>query len=314
MLRYAARRVALAALILCLAMVALFCMIYLIPGDPASIALGPRATAEIKDALRAKMGLDQPILLQLVRFGGNVLRGDLGIDVWTNRDVGQVVLESLPYTLALVLLGIGWAFLAAVPLGCYAAIHRDTWVDRVLGVLSISTIAIPPFVVALYSILIFAVALKWFPSIGAGRSGDIGSQLYHLVLPVFSLGLGWVGYLARLVRASMLEVLGQPYIRTARAYGIPRRKIIFHYALKVAILPSVAVLGVAVGFLLSGAVFAEIVFSRPGIGKLIYDAVITRNYPVVMGAVLVTTGLFTLATLISDLLSAWLDPRIRHAL
>jgi peptide/nickel transport system permease protein len=260
------------------------------------------------------MGLDKPVPLQLADFLVNVARGDLGVDVWTNRGVSQVIGDSLPFTFALVAAGIGWAMLAGIPLGCYAAVHRNSWLDHLLGVISIGTIAVPPFVVALYTVLVFAVALRWFPSIGAGEPGDLGDQLYHLVLPAFSLGLGWVGYLARLVRASMLEVLGQAHIRTARAFGLPRRKIIFHYALKIAILPTVAVLGVGVGYLLSGAVFAEIVFSRPGLGKLIYDSVITRNYPVVMGTVLVTTGLFAAATLIADLLAAWLDPRIRYAL
>jgi peptide/nickel transport system permease protein len=155
------------------------------------------------------------------------------------------------------------------------------------------------------------VELNWFPAIGAGERGDLGDQLAHLVLPSFAIGLGWVGYLARLVRASMLEVLGENHIRTARAYGLPERRIVFRYALRLAVLPTVALLGVGIGHLLSGAVFAEIVFARPGAGKLVFDAVVTRNFPVVSGAVLVTTALFTLCTLAADLLIAWLDPRVR---
>ena len=173
-------------------------------------------------------------------------------------------------------------------LGCFSATHRGSWLDRAIGVLSVSAIAVPSFVVALYSLLVFAVALRWLPAIGAGEAGDLGDQLRHLVLPAFAIGLGWVGYIARLVRASMLEVMGENYIRTARAFGLPERRIVYRYALTVAILPTVALLGVGIGNLLSGAVFAEIVFARPGIGKLIYDSVLNRNYPVVMGAVLVT--------------------------
>ncbi len=158
------------------------------------------------------------------------------------------------------------------------------------------------------------MALRWLPAIGAGEPGDPVDQFRHLLLPSLAIGLGWVGYLARLVRASMLEVLGENYIRTARAFGLPDHVIVFRYALKLAILPTVTLLGVGVGNLLSGAVFAEIVFARPGIGKLIFDAVITRNYPVVMGSVLVTIGLFVMATLIADLFTAWLDPRVRASL
>ena len=175
-------------------------------------------------------------------------------------------------------------------------------------------IAVPSFVVSLYSLLIFAVMLKVLPAIGAGEPGDLLDQAEHLILPSFALGLGWVGYIARLVRASMLEVMGENYIRSARSYGLLERTVIYSYALKVAILPTVTLLGVGIGNLLSGALFAEIVFARPGIGKLIYDMVITRNYPVVQGAVLVTTALFVLCAMIADLVNASLDPRVRASL
>ena len=180
--------------------------------------------------------------------------------------------------------------------------------------ITVGAIAVPSFVVALYTLLLFAVWLRWLPAIGAGEPGDLGDQLRHLILPAFAIGLGWVGYLARLVRASMLEVMGEPFIRTARAFGLPQRMITYRYALKIAILPTVTLLGVGIGNLLSGAVFAEIVFARPGIGKLIYDMALTRNYPVVQGAVLVTTILFVLCALLADLLIAWLDPRVRASL
>ncbi len=311
---YTLRRVGLAVLIISVAMALLFGMIYLVPGDPASIALGPRATPEMKEALRVKMGLDQPIPVQFFNFFKNVLQGDLGIDVWSNRSVTVIVLEQLPHTLALTSLGIGWAIVLGIPMGCYSAIRRNSVLDKVAGIFSVSVIAIPSFVVAIYSLLVFAVALRWLPAIGAGEPGDPIDQLRHLLLPALAIGLGWVGYLARLVRASMLEVLGENYIRTARAFGLPEHLIVFRYALKLAILPTVTLLGVSIGNLLSGAVFAEIVFARPGIGKLIFDAVITRNYPVVMGSVLVTIGLFVMATLIADLVAAWLDPRVRASL
>ena len=218
--------------------------------------------------------------------------------------VAAIILGAMPHTLALTALGLGWSVALGIVLGCFSATHRGSWLDRAIGVVSVSAIAVPSFVVALYSLLVFAVAPRWLPAIGAGEAGDLGDQLRHLVLPAFAIGLGWVGYIARLVRASMLEVMGENYIRTARAFGLPERRIVYRYALTVAILPTVALLGVGIGNLLSGAVFAEIVFARPGIGKLIYDSVLNRNYPVVMGAVLVTTMLYVLATLIADLLAA----------
>jgi len=310
---YAMKRVGLAAVIVVVAVTLLYAMIHAVPGDPASVILGPRATPELKAALRTKMGLDEPFVVQVITFFGDVLRGDLGTDVFTNRAVSRTVFEQLPHTVILILGAMLWAVAIGVPLGCYSAIRRNTLIDKVTGVLSVSVIAVPSFVVALYALLVFAVWLQWFPAIGAGEPGNLASRVSHLVLPAFAIGLGWVGYLARLVRASMLEVLGENHVRTARAFGLPERTIVFRYALRLAILPTITLLGVSIGYLLSGAVFAEIVFARPGIGKLIYDSVITRNYPIVMGAVLVTTVLFVVSTTIADLVNAALDPRVRQS-
>ncbi len=297
-----------------LAVSLLFCMIHMVPGDPARILLGPRATPELIESMSIQMGLDQPLPMQIARFFGNILRGDLGMDVITNRPVATIVFGQLPYTLWLIFSALLFAMLIGIPLGCYSAIHRNSLVDRITGVISVACITAPAFVVALYSLLIFAVTLQWFPAVGAGEKGDFWDQAAHLVMPAFAIGLSWIGYLSRLVRASMLEVLGENHIRTARAYGLPERTIVFQYALKLAVLPTVTVIGVGMGFLLSAALFTEIVFARPGIGKLIFDSITTRNYPVVMGSVLVSTILFVASTTISDLTNAWLDPRIRKSL
>lgn len=314
MLLYALKRAALSILIVVFAVTLLFTMIHLVPGDPVSIMLGPRATPEMKEALNARMGLDQPFVIQIVTFFGNLLRGDLGVDVFSNRPVSQIVLEQLPFTLELIAVAILWSALLGTLLGCFSAIRRNSIGDRILGVVSVSCIAIPSFLVALYALLIFAVGLKWFPAIGAGEPGDIGSRISHLVLPALAIGLGWVGYISRLVRASMLEVLGETHIRTARAFGLPERMITYRYALRLAILPTITVLGVGIGLLLSASVFVEIVFARPGIGKLIVDSITTRNYPVVMGSVLVSTILFVCSTTLSDFINALLDPRLRSNL
>ena len=311
MLIYTVKRIGLALLIVLVAMVMLFGMIYLVPGDPASIALGPRATPEMKAALTARMGLDQPIPVQLFNFISGVLTGDLGVDVWSNRSVATIILEALPHTLALTALGLGWSVTprhrARLLLGDPSRQLDRSRDRRDLGQRDRRALLRRR---ALLADRVRGRA-QWLPAIGAGQAGDLGDQLRHLILPAFAIGIGWVGYIARLVRASMLEVMGENFIRTARAFGLPERRIVYRYALTVAILPTVALLGVGIGNLLSGAVFAEIVFARPGIGKLIYDLVLNRNYPVVMGAVLVTTILYVLATLIADLLAALLDPRVR---
>lgn len=311
MLSFVARRLGLSLLIVALAVSLLFAMIHMIPGDPASVLLGPRATPELRAELGERMGLDQPVVVQLGRFLGNAARGNLGEDVFSNRPVADIVFEQLPFTLMLVVAAIGSATLIGVPLGCLSAIRRNSWLDRVTGVLSVAFIAVPSFVVALYALLFFSVRLRWFPAIGAGEPGNWLSMIRHLVLPALALGLGWVGYIARLVRASMLEVMEENHIRTARAFGLPERVVIGRYALRIAILPTVTILGLGIGTMLSGALFAEIIFSRPGIGKLLHESVMTRNYPVVMGAVLVTTIFFVAATFVSDVINAILDPRLR---
>lgn len=311
MLIYAFQRLGLSVAICFTSVCLLFSAIHLIPGDPVSIILGPRATPEIRDRLVQAMGLDLPLPVQLMKFLGRIAVGDLGIDPWTQRSVGSIVMENIPYTLALIGAGLGWSALVGIPLGCYSALRRGSWVDRVTGVLSISAISIPSFIVAIYALLLFAIQLGWFPVIGAGEPGNPGDQLWHLVLPSFAIGLGWVGYLSRIVRASMLEVMNENHVRTARAFGLSEYTIAVHYALRIAIVPTVTLLSLALGSLLSSAVFVENIFARPGIGKLIVDAANVHNYPIVQGAVLTTVALFAIAMPVADLIVAWLDPRVR---
>jgi peptide/nickel transport system permease protein len=224
MIFYVFHRLALAVVIVAVALAMLFGMMHIVPGDPASIALGPRATPDMVEEFRRRMGMDKPVPMQFLLFFLTVLRGDLGRDVFSNQPVLELVLQQLPHSMALAGLGLGWAMLLGIPLGCFSAIKRGSWLDRLTGVVSVSAIAIPSFVVALYAMLVFAVWLRWFPAIGAGRSGQLGEQLWYLALPAFSIGLGWVGYLARLVRASMLETLG-PVAKLPR-HGSPRGEIV----------------------------------------------------------------------------------------
>ena len=311
---YLFKRLALSVVIVLLAILVLFSMLHLIPGDPVSIALGPRATPEVQAAYAAKMHLDRPVVVQFLIFIGHVLQGDLGNDVFSGRSVTLTLAEQLPFTLILAVTALGWSALVGIPLGCFSAVRPNTWLDRLTGLLSVGTIAVPSFLVSIWSILVFAIGLRWLPVIGAGDEGDIVDQLRHLVLPAFAVGLGWVGYLARMVRASMLEVMSENHVRAARAFGLRNRTIVFHYALKVAVLPTITLVGIGFGGLLSGAVFAEIIFSRPGIGKIIYDMVLARNFPVVQGAVLATIALYVFVTVLADLAVAALDPRVRDSL
>ncbi|WP_297769501.1 ABC transporter permease [uncultured Roseovarius sp.] len=313
MLSYLAKRLTLSLIVVALVLLLLFGMLYMIPGNPAILALGTRATPEAIAEYSARMRLDEPVVMQFLIFVGNAFHGDLGTDVFSGRPVTEVIGERVGFSMALIFSGMGWAILLGIPLGCLAAVRPNSWIDRVTGVFSVGTIAIPSFLVSIWAILIFAIQLGWLPAIGAGEPGDIGDQLSHLILPAFAIGLGWVGYLARMVRASMLEVLSEPYIRSARAFGLPPRKVT-GYALQVAILPTITVIGMGFGGLISAAVFAEIIFARPGVGKMIFDAVSDRNFPILQGGVLLATGFYILVVLLSDLLIAWFDPRVRQSL
>ena len=190
-------------------MLALFALLHLMPGDPASIALGPRATPEIRARYAEKMHLAEPVLVQLGVFAGQILRGDLGEDLFSGRPVTGIVLADLRRTLVLAVVGLGWSATLGIGLGCLSAVRPNSWLDRITGVIAVGTIAIPSFLVSIWSLLIFAIWLRWLPVIGAGEPGDYRDQAYHLILPSFAVGMGWVGYLARIVRASMLEVLGE---------------------------------------------------------------------------------------------------------
>lgn len=311
---YILKRLGLSAAVILTVLIVLFSLLRLIPGNPVTIALGPQATPEAVARYTDKMNLDQPVLTQFATYAGNVVTGDLGEDIFTGRKVSTIVGEQIGYSLTLMVAAMAWAMVLGIPLGCLAAVRPNTWLDRITGVLSVGTIAIPSFLMAIWALLIFSVQLRLLPAMGAGETGNRADQALHLILPAFAVGLGWVGYLARMVRASMLEVLGEPFVRSARAFGLSPRRVVFGYALPVAILPTITLIGMGFGGLISSAVFAEIIFARPGVGKLIFDSVQARNFPIVQGAVVVTTALYILVVLMSDLLVSWIDPRVRSTL
>jgi peptide/nickel transport system permease protein len=242
-----------------------------------------------------------------------VLNGNLGSDIISGRSVTSMISEVLPYTLTLTFVAIGIAVMTGVPMGIFAATHRGSIIDNVMAFMSVAFIAVPGFVIAIFLLLLFSIWLDWLPVLGVSKTGDFWDEVQRMVLPSVALALGWVGFIARLVRTSMLEVMGENYIRTSRAYGLSDRMITYKYALKNACIPTIAILGMGIGRLLGGAVLIEIVFARPGLGRLIYGAISDRNYPVVQGAVLVVVVIFVLVNLLVDLSYSAIDPRIRHA-
>ena len=286
-------------------------LVHIVPGDAAKTLLGPRAKPELVERVRAAMDLDKPAHIQVINFVNNVAHGSLGTDVFTGRSINELVGSALPHTIILAISSLGLAVIVGVPLGVFSATHPSSWADRLTTMVSVSFITVPSYVAGLFLLLIFAVRLRALPAIGLGQEGDVVDYLRHLILPSIALALSWVGYLARLVRASLLEVLNEDYIRAARASGLSQRLILYKYALKNAVIPTIAVLGVGIGNLMGGAVFVEIIFARPGMGSLINTAIQTRNYPVVRAGVLVVAVLFILSNLLADLAYTYLDPRIR---
>ncbi len=308
---YLIKRFLMTLLVLVLVTVYLTLIVHIVPGDPAKSLLGPRANPERIAKIRAAMNLDKPILMQLGLALWSLVRLDFGTDLFTGRSISELIVAALPHTLILAWSSLSLAVLIGIPLGVYSATHPDSWLDRFTAIISISFITVPSYVGGLFLLLIFAVQFQIMPAIGLGEEGNVLDYIKHLILPATALAITWVGYLARLVRASLLEVLNQTYIRAEMAAGIPQRKIYYKYALKNAIIPTVAVLGVGIGKLMAGAVFVELIFTRPGMGTLLYNAIQARNYPIVRAGVLTVAFLFVAANLLADVIYTYLDPRIQ---
>ncbi len=309
--KYIAKRLVLLIFTLMGVMIILFGMIYLIPGDPAVIMLHQRVNPESKALIIHRLGLDQPMLIRFGRYFWGVLHGDFGVYVMTNRAVLPELLRVLPYTLGLATFAMGISIIIGVTLGILAAFYKDTLFDHIVTVLSTAAVSMVDYVAALILLLIFAVKLDWFPSLGIGERGNIIDQLYHLILPAFALAISWVGYIERLVRESLGEVLSSDYIKTARLFGIPKSSIVYKYALRNAAKAVVTVVGVGWGVMLGGAVFIEIIFNRLGLGKSIIQALYSREYFAAQGGILVIVILFVGVVIITDIICAYIDPRIR---
>lgn len=306
MLGYTVRRLLLAVFVLWGVATVVFVIVRMVPADPAVLIAGDSATAEQLAALRKQMGLDLPLIVQYLQFLGQAVTGDFGNSYRQNQPAMALIAQVLPNTALLALLACLLALVVSLPLGLLAALRAGKFSDRAVSVGSILVQALPGFWVGVVLILVFSRALQWLPSSGL-------SNAQSLILPTIVLALPFVAILTRLTRSGLLEVIGEGYINTARAKGLPERTVIFPHAIRNALIPIVTVVGLEFGTLLGGAVITETVFSFPGIGRLLVSAILARDYNVVQACVVVIAAAFVIINLVVDLVYAYLDPRVRLA-
>ncbi|MCC6166005.1 MAG: ABC transporter permease [Caldilineaceae bacterium] len=311
MLVYIVRRLLLSAPTLLAVLTLVFVIVRVLPGDPAQAALGDYASQEAVEALRARMGLNAPLVVQYSRFLGDLVRGDLGRSLITGKPVAEQIAFVLPYTLQLTLASILLGIVLGVPLGIVTALQRNGWVDYLGRVFSLAGLSVPAFYLGILLMLVFAVELGWFPVVGAGDPSRPGSLLYHLVLPAFSLGLIMTAYVTRMTRSAMLNILSEDYVRTARAKGLDERVVLVRHALRSALIPIVSIVGIFAVSLIGSSVMTEIVFSRPGLGKLMVGAMKQRDYTMLQSIMVVYALMIVVINLVVDLIYGWVDPRVR---
>jgi peptide/nickel transport system permease protein len=284
-----------------------FILMFIVPGDPARLLMGQHGDEQTLATIRHELGLDRPVYIQYIRFIGRLVHGDLGMSYRQKRPVAKIISERFPATVKLAIASMILAVIIGIGAGILAAAFRNTILDWLVMIFSLSGISMPVFWLGMMLILLFASGLGWLPVGGYGRSGD----LRHITLPALSLAAISVGYIARMMRSSMLEVVGKDYIRTARAKGLSYRVVILRHALRNALIPVITIIGINFASLLGGAVATETVFAWPGLGRATVDAIRVRDLPVVEGCVMFLAFVFVIANLIVDLSYAWLDPRIR---
>jgi len=311
-LRYAIRSILVTIpLLLILATVVFFAM-RAVPGGPAYAILGEQASAEAIAALEQRLGLDRPLLEQYWKYISGLLTGDLGTSLFNRLPVGRQLLQSLPYTAELAGASMAIALLLGIPAGIWMATRRNTVGDYVARVLSLVGLTIPEFYLGVLLIMVFSLQLDWFPMLGAGDLASTASTLHHLFLPSLALGLTLTSFIARATRANLLEVLSEDYLNTARAKGLPERRVLLKHALRNSLTATVTVVGMYTALLLGGAVMVETVFTRPGIGKLLVEAVYQRDYPMIQGGLLLFAACVASANMLVDISYGFLDPRIRY--
>ncbi|MFN3561498.1 MAG: ABC transporter permease [Chloroherpetonaceae bacterium] len=296
-----------------------FFIIRLAPGDPASFFIQPGVSPKVAEQMREQYGLNDPLIIQYFKWLGNILQGDFGRSFSRHQPVFDVILDAVPITVSLALIGITMQFIFGILLGVISAVKQGTKLDRTLTVSALFIYSMPEFWLSLMLIILFSLKLGWFPasnlnSIGADSLGTfefILDRLHHLVLPIFVLSLGGIAGLARYVRGQMLEVIRQDYIRTARAKGLNEKIVIFKHALRNALLPVVTILGGSLPALFSGALFIEVIFAIPGMGRIAVEAVFARDYPLIIANTFISGTLIVLGNLLADVLYGIVDPRIK---
>ena len=312
MMAYILRRLVLLVPVLLVVGVVVFALVHLTPGDPAGVILGDSATQEQVEALREQLSLNDPLLVQFVRWFGGVLRLDLGESIFLGESVTSALLDRAPPTILLTVYAMLIQLTVGIPAGVVAAVRYNSPIDRALTVVAISGAAVPTFFLGILLILFFAVRLRWLPSGGyVPLLDDPGEHLKGMILPALALGFSSAGLLARLVRSSMLDVLREDYVRTAWAKGLPERLVVVRHALRNALIPALTVIGTSIGALLGGAVVTETVFTVPGMGRLVVQSIARRDYPIIQGAVMAIAMTYILVNLIVDLLYVYADPRVR---
>jgi peptide/nickel transport system permease protein len=304
-MRYVLHRVLYMLPVVWLVVSLVFLLIHLVPGDPIQQMLGEGAAAADVQTARHQYGLDAPLSTQYLRYWAGVLRGNLGYSIRFNQSVTSLITERYPYTLELTLASLLFAIVVALPAGVHSAQRRDRWDDRALSVISLFGLSFPNFALGPVLILLFAIQLGWLPVSGSGTFA-------HLVLPAITMGGALAAVLVRMVRTSMLEELGQDYIRTARAKGLPEHSVVYRHALGNAMIPVITVLGLQFGSLLAGAIVTETIFSWPGIGRLTISAISNRDYYLVQGCILAIGLTYVAVNFFTDLLYSAVNPRIRQ--
>jgi peptide/nickel transport system permease protein len=299
--------------VLLLVSLVIFSLIHLTPGDPVVAMLGEEATPEARDRLRAQLGLDQPIPVQYVSWLTRALRGDLGRSIRTNQPVSEAISERLPVTIELAVIALAIALTIALPAGIIAATRRGTWADIGSTVMSLLGVSMPNFLLAVFLVYVFSLTLRWLPPIGfTSLNQDVVGNLKGMIMPAITLGAFAAAATARLTRSTLLEVLGQDYIRTGWAKGLNENAIIRRHAMKNAMIPVVTVVGLQLGNLLGSAIVTETIFALPGIGRLVVDSIYQRDFPLVQGVTLYLALIFLFVNLMVDLIYGYLDPRIRY--
>jgi peptide/nickel transport system permease protein len=311
-LKFIAQRLAFSIPVFLGVVTIVFLVVRVIPGDPAVAALGDYASKEAVEALRQQMGLNEPLPLQYIHFLGNLVRGDLGKSMITASPIRHEIGHALPYTLELTVLAIIIGTLLGIPTGVYTAIRRNRLADYIGRVLSLTGLSVPAFYLGILLILLLAIYLNWLPAVGGGGMDDLKENVSHLILPALTLGLVMTASVARLARSAMLNVLRQDYVRTARAKGLKERVVHLRHALRSALIPIVSVTGIWAVSLIGDSVTVEVVFARPGLGKMMVGAILQRDYTALQSIMVVYTGFVVVINLAIDMIYGWVDPRIRY--